>query len=195
MFERVEVRATSLDDSRRFYAVVLAAAGIGDWADFALIAADAERPATRGLHLGFAATSRAAVDAFWRAGVDAGFTSDGEPGPRPYTDTYYGAFLLDPDGNSAEAVHRDDVRTDGTVDHVWIRVPDLAATRAVYERAGAHAPFRLHRAMAGRVAFTRDRGGDFSILDGMPVARGFALTFLDGGVTVVHDADGYAELR
>jgi hypothetical protein len=38
------------------------------------------------------------VDEFWRAGTDAGYRSDGEPGPRPqYEPDYYGAFLLDPD--------------------------------------------------------------------------------------------------
>ena len=59
------------------------------------------RPPTAGCPHG--ARSRADVDAFWRVGVDAGFASDGEPGERPqYTEGYYGAFLLDPDGNSAE---------------------------------------------------------------------------------------------
>ena len=44
----------------------------------------------------------AAVDAFWQAGIDAGHPNDGAPGPRTvYSPDYYGAFLLDPDGNSA----------------------------------------------------------------------------------------------
>lgn len=56
-------------------------------------------------HTGFSAASRAAVDAFHRAGLQAGGTDDGAPGPRPhYGPTYFGAFLLDPDGNSVEAV-------------------------------------------------------------------------------------------
>jgi hypothetical protein len=42
---------------------------------------------------------RAQVDAFWQAGVDAGYRDDGEPGPRTqYGPSYYGGFLLDPDG-------------------------------------------------------------------------------------------------
>ena len=50
--------------------------------------------------------SRAHVDEFWRAGTEAGYRDDGAPGPRPqYSPDYYGGFLLDPDGNSAEAVH------------------------------------------------------------------------------------------
>ena len=69
---------------------------------------------TRRLHVGFVAPSRAAVDEFWRVGVEAGYRDDGAPGPRPqYTEDYYGAFLLDPDGNSAEAVHHGALRRDG----------------------------------------------------------------------------------
>ena len=41
---------------------------------------------TRGLHVGFRASSRAAVDAFWQAGIDAGYRDEGAPGPR----TVYG---------------------------------------------------------------------------------------------------------
>jgi len=54
---------------------------------------------TRGLHVGFRAPDRAAVDAFWQAGIDAGHPHDGAPGPRTvYGPDYYGGFLLDPDG-------------------------------------------------------------------------------------------------
>ena len=53
----------------------------------------------------------------WRAGTGAGYRSDGEPRPRPeYRDDYYGAFLLDPDGNSAEAVHHGAMRESGKID-------------------------------------------------------------------------------
>jgi hypothetical protein len=55
-------------------------------------------PLTRGLHVGFCAPSREAVDAFWQAGIAAGYRDDGAPGPRPvYGPDYYGGFLLDPD--------------------------------------------------------------------------------------------------
>jgi predicted lactoylglutathione lyase len=53
----------------------------------------------------FRAASRAAVDAFYRAGLAAGGLDNGPPGLRPqYHANYYGAFLLDPDGNNIEAV-------------------------------------------------------------------------------------------
>ena len=46
-----------------------------------------------------------AAQAFHRAGVEAGYESNGSPGERPvYHEGYYGAFVLDPDGNNVEAV-------------------------------------------------------------------------------------------
>ena len=57
-------------------------------------------------HVAFTAKDRAAVDAFHRAGLDAGGQDNGLPGERPiYHPGYYGAFLKDPDGNNVEAVH------------------------------------------------------------------------------------------
>ena len=58
-----------------------------------------------GLHVAFATTSRAAVDAFHAAALAAGGTDNGAPGPRPhYHAHYYGAFARDPDGHNIEAV-------------------------------------------------------------------------------------------
>ena len=49
--------------------------------------------------------SRAEVDAFYRAALAAGGKDNGTPGLRPhYHANYYGAFVLDPDGNNIEAV-------------------------------------------------------------------------------------------
>lgn len=57
-------------------------------------------------HVAFAAPDRAAVDAFYAAGLAAGGADNGAPGERPiYHPGYYGGFLLDPDGNNVEAVH------------------------------------------------------------------------------------------
>lgn len=57
------------------------------------------------LHIAFAADTRAAVDAFYAAAIKAGATDNGKPGLRPeYHANYYGAFVLDLDGNNIEAV-------------------------------------------------------------------------------------------
>ena len=57
------------------------------------------------VHVAFAAPCREAVDAFYRAAIAAGGKDNGPPGLRPhYHANYYGAFVLDPDGNNIEAV-------------------------------------------------------------------------------------------
>lgn len=63
-----------------------------------------------GLHVAFVAPDRATVDAVYRAARAAGGRDNGAPGLRPhYHASYYGAFVLDPDGNNIEAVcHKDD---------------------------------------------------------------------------------------
>lgn len=61
-----------------------------------------------GTHVAFFAASRAEVDAFHRAGVAAGASDAGAPGPRPeYGAPYYGAFLRDPEGHKIEATFWD----------------------------------------------------------------------------------------
>jgi catechol 2,3-dioxygenase-like lactoylglutathione lyase family enzyme len=58
-----------------------------------------------GTHVAFTADTRAVVDAFHRAALAAGGRDNGAPGLRPhYHANYYGAFVLDPDGNNIEAV-------------------------------------------------------------------------------------------
>jgi len=57
------------------------------------------------LHIAFRVDSRAAVDAFHRAALNAGGRDNGPPGIRAhYHPNYYGAFVLDPDGHNIEAV-------------------------------------------------------------------------------------------
>ena len=61
-----------------------------------------------GTHVAFTARTRAEVDAFYRAAMAGGGRDNGTPGPRPhYHKHYYGAFVLDPDGNNIEAVWYD----------------------------------------------------------------------------------------
>ncbi|MDF7774144.1 VOC family protein [Sphingomonas sp. AOB5] len=58
------------------------------------------------MHFAFSAASKAAVDAFHKAALEAGGEDNGPPGPREGAGNYYGAFVLDPDGNNIEACYR-----------------------------------------------------------------------------------------
>ena len=178
MFDHVTIRASDRAASELFYDIVLRTLGIeqsarGDeytvWkGEFSLAHADDDRPVTRRLHIGFSAPSREHVHEFWRAGTEAGYRDDGEPGPRTqYGADYYGGFLLDPDGSSAEAVHHDSVRRDGIVDHLWMRVADVAAARDFYLRVAPFGNFVLRRDLPERAQFVGE-SGTFSIVAGTP---------------------------
>jgi catechol 2,3-dioxygenase-like lactoylglutathione lyase family enzyme len=178
VFDHVGIRVSDRAASERFYESLLGTLGVGkaysdeflaEWNDFALSPARPGKPVTRRLHVGFVARSRAEVDEFWRVGTEAGFRDEGAPGPRPeYGGDYYGGFLLDPDGNSAEAVHHSSVRADGgVIDHVWMRVSDVAASKRFYELVAPFAGFRLGHDSPERAQF---RGGSdsFSVVAGEP---------------------------
>jgi catechol 2,3-dioxygenase-like lactoylglutathione lyase family enzyme len=186
VFDHVTIRVSDRPNSVRFYQTVLAPLGIEpshegehyvEWDDFSLAQADEGTGPTRHLHLGFVAPSRGHVDEFWHVGTAAGFESDGEPGLRPqYSDDYYGAFLLDPDGNSVEAVHHGSLRQGGNVDHLWIRVSDLEAATRFYETVSPAAGFRAGREVDGRTMFAC-LSGSFSVVAGTPVTENVHLAF------------------
>jgi len=119
VIDHVDVRVRDLDASRRFFTAALAplgfrllyeangrvAFGVERADDFGISQSDAP---TGHLHLAFAAPSTAAVDAFHRAALAAGGRDHGAPGYRPhYHPGYYGAFVLDLEGNNIEAVFHD----------------------------------------------------------------------------------------
>jgi catechol 2,3-dioxygenase-like lactoylglutathione lyase family enzyme len=119
MIDHVTANVSDFERAKRFYVQALeplgyslrmefdGAAGFGaaeGMPDF-WIGSRSERGAT---HVAFSAPDRAAVDAFHAAALEAGGTDNGAPGLRPhYHETYYAAFVHDPDGNNLEAVcHR-----------------------------------------------------------------------------------------
>jgi catechol 2,3-dioxygenase-like lactoylglutathione lyase family enzyme len=179
VFDHVTIRVSDREASERFYETVLATLGHGDhysdehiveWGDFSVMVAqaDEEKPVTQRVHVGFAAPSREHVDEFWRVGTAAGYTDDGEPGLRPqYSADYYGSFLLDPDGNSVEAVHHGETHARGTIDHLWIRVADVAASRRFYEAVVQHGGFRLNADTPDCAQFVGE-AGSFSVVSGTP---------------------------
>ena len=117
MLDHVTIGVSDFAKARDFYDKALAPLGVtrlySDGVHFAgygeaprayfwIGARDAVRS---GAHIAFAAKTRAEVDAFYRAALAAGGRDNGAPGIRAeYSPTYYGAFVLDPDGHNIEAV-------------------------------------------------------------------------------------------
>jgi catechol 2,3-dioxygenase-like lactoylglutathione lyase family enzyme len=106
VFDHVAIAVSDLAASEGFYRTALSVLGVEpsdadaelvEWEDWDIGATDREHPVTRGLHVGFRARDRAQVDAFWQAGIDAGYRDDGAPGPRThYGPAYYGGFPARP---------------------------------------------------------------------------------------------------
>ena len=116
MLDHVGIRVSDFEQSKRFFAEALSplgyellmepsvsAAGFGRQGkpDFWIGQGDPGQP----VHIAFAASDRASVDAFHEEALAAGGRNNGGPGLRPeYHPSYYAAFVFDPDGNNIEAV-------------------------------------------------------------------------------------------
>jgi catechol 2,3-dioxygenase-like lactoylglutathione lyase family enzyme len=112
MLDHITIGAVDFDRSSAFYDRALAPLGIDRVMAVAAEesggyqgAASGGEPTRGQLHIAFTAHSRAAVDAFYAAAMAASGTDNGPPGIRAhYHPSYYGAFVLDPDGHNIEAV-------------------------------------------------------------------------------------------
>ena len=116
MIDHIVIRVRDLAGSRRFYVGALAPLGytiVKEVEPFIGFVADKKadlwlgrgEPVTSAIHVALACGSRAEVDAFYASAMKAGGRDNGAPGLRPhYHPNYYGAFVLDPDGNNIEAV-------------------------------------------------------------------------------------------
>ncbi len=118
MIDHVSIGVRDLARARQFYGPLLATIGLTQLRDWPAAVGFGkkypefwinQRPdmpvADTGVHICLRAPSTQAVDAFHAAALAAGATSDGVPGPRPeYSQAYYAAFIVDPDGNRIEAV-------------------------------------------------------------------------------------------
>ena len=120
MLHHISLGTSDLDRARSFYDPVMNVLGLRRTLDveeavgygagitiFSLnIPADGRQANVgNGVHVAFEVESRAAVDAFYRAALASGGTSNGLPGLRPeYDANYYAAFVCDPDGNKIETL-------------------------------------------------------------------------------------------
>ena len=117
VFDHVKLGVRDPTASVRFYTTVLETLAIpplwesergAQFANLVVVEGEPGGP----VHIAFVAESRAQVDAFHRAGIEAGARDNGPPGVREQYSSdeggrYYAAFLLDPDGNNVEAVVRE----------------------------------------------------------------------------------------
>jgi catechol 2,3-dioxygenase-like lactoylglutathione lyase family enzyme len=116
MIDHTGVSVADIARSKAFYEAALAPLGYSllmEWEHFAGFGVAPKPDFWIGhgtsnvppVHVAFRAASRAEVDAFYRAAMAAGGRDNGPPGLRPhYHPSYYGAFVLDPDGHNIEAV-------------------------------------------------------------------------------------------
>ena len=117
MIDHVGLHVGDLDAARAFYAEALEPLGYRifmEWEEHVGFQAGEAGPdfwisrgdgANAGTHVCFRARDRETVDAFHIAALAAGGGDNGPPGLRPhYHEHYYGAYVLDPDGNNVEAV-------------------------------------------------------------------------------------------
>ncbi len=115
MIDHITLHVSSCEQSKRFFERALAPLGYAVLMDFGAFAGlgipgkpdfwIAQGDALAPTHVAFASSGRAEVDAFYAAALAAGGRDNGAPGLRPqYHPNYYGAFVLDPDGNNIEAV-------------------------------------------------------------------------------------------
>ncbi|MBL8279345.1 MAG: VOC family protein [Pelomonas sp.] len=119
LVDHIHLRVRDLAVSRQFYRAALEAIGRLDsfgeapgcfFADELYVdAADPGAPVSR-VHLAFQARSPQDVQRFHAMTLAAGGRDNGAPGPRQYHAGYYGAFVLDPDGNNIEAVYHGPTR-------------------------------------------------------------------------------------
>ncbi len=120
MLHHVSVGVRDVERATTFYDAVMAALGykrVMEFLPYAVAYGDDnpsfwvqlpqdQQPANagNGYHVSFIARSKDAVHRFHEAALAQGGTSNGEPGPRPdYGPDYFGAFVIDLDGNKLEA--------------------------------------------------------------------------------------------
>jgi catechol 2,3-dioxygenase-like lactoylglutathione lyase family enzyme len=119
MFDHVSIGVKSLESAQKFYDAALSPLGYDRLTNFGKVSgygaervslwvSEVAKPVVAdmesGLHFCFVAPTEASVDAFYAQGLANGGTDNGPPGVRPdYSEFYYAAFVIDPDGYRLEA--------------------------------------------------------------------------------------------
>jgi catechol 2,3-dioxygenase-like lactoylglutathione lyase family enzyme len=194
VFDHLTIRARDFDASGSFYRLALGEPRFDDgssftaWGNFILARTSEERAPAKRLHIGFGAHDRAEVDSWWERLTGAGYESDGDPGERlQYHASYYGAFVLDPDGNSVELVHHHTTSPEATlIDHLWLRTPSVEAAKRFYETIAPVVGIKLVHDTPERVRFT-DGVGSFSFVHGADPTENVHYAFAVGDRATVDE--------
>jgi catechol 2,3-dioxygenase-like lactoylglutathione lyase family enzyme len=104
MLDHTGIVVSDLPKARKFYEAVAKALGLGIGTLRPSYWVEGSRAGINQMHVAFAAKDNATVDEFYRATLAVGGRDNGKPGPPEAG--YYGAFVLNPDGNNIEAVAR-----------------------------------------------------------------------------------------
>jgi len=120
MIDHVSIRANDIAKAKEFYSKALAPLGytvMMEFAEYKVVGLGADGKADLWIsgkgsedegHVALVAKDKAAVDAFYKAGLAAGGADNGAPGYRKdYSPGYYAAFVKDPDGHNIEVVFHD----------------------------------------------------------------------------------------
>ncbi|MEH6570194.1 MAG: VOC family protein [Halioglobus sp.] len=116
MIDHIAIKVSNFEKSRDFYKGCLAPLGYTLLMEHDISGAGFGKDmkpsfwiqpgsASGPIHLAFSSADRKSVDDFYQAALSAGASCNGKPGERKeYHPTYYGAFVIDADGNNIEAV-------------------------------------------------------------------------------------------
>ncbi len=115
MFDHVSISVSDVNKSKNFYIAALKTLDFKIWVDHKEYVGfgTQDRPhfwlnlgtKRNEVHIAFTAKDRKSVDEFYRVSLEQGAKDNGKPGLRPqYHENYYGAFVVDLDGNNVEAV-------------------------------------------------------------------------------------------
>ena len=115
MIDHIGIKVSDYDRAVAFYTKALAPLGYTQLRSYPQVSGFGEKgkpdfwistgQGQVAAHVAFVTNSRKIVRAFYEAAIAAGGKDNGAPGVRAhYHEHYFGAFVIDPDGNNVEAV-------------------------------------------------------------------------------------------
>ena len=196
VIDHVGIRLPDLVAARAFYDLALRhvdgptpteAGGFREWNDFSIGEATPDRPVTRRLHIGFRAGERSQVDHWWQAMRERRVRKPRIPRPATGVQPHLLRRVHRRSGRQQHRsrLRRQSPRTDGTtIDHLWLRVRDLAASSLFYETIAPTVGYEVTR-RPDRTRIHKDGSASFSLVAGDPTEN-LHLAFAAPDAATVH---------